>query len=241
MMTLLQVELRKLNGSLALLLAVVAPALPGVLAALSLIAADRSPQWASIFTGFVLPIWSLFLLPMVVAAFTTLVGQVEYRAGGWDHLLALPIARWQLFLAKAIVVLAASAMMTLLVLVFTWLGATLGGAVSGHSPAGAVPWAKLAQMVLLLLAGTTMLVVIQLWVALRFASFVMPLVVGIGGTLVAIAVAMTRTEQAAWFPWVLPLKILNAPDPIPFALLGGIGGLVLLALMIGHLSRHSFR
>lgn len=241
MITLLQVELRKLNGSLALLLAVLAPALPGVLAALSLISADRSPRWASIFTGFVLPIWSLFLLPMVVAAFTTLVGQVEYRARGWDHLLALPIARWRLFLAKAVVVLAATAMMTLLVLLFTWMGASLGGAIGGHAPLGAVPWAKLAWIVSLLMTGATMLVVIQLWVALRFASFVMPLVVGIGGTLVAMAVAMTRTDQAAWFPWVLPLEILNAPDPIPFALFGGIGGLALLALMIGHLSRHSFR
>ena len=86
-----------------------------------------------------------------------------------------------------------------------------------------------------------MLIVLQLWVALRFASFVLPLVVGIGGTLVALAVAMTRTHQADWFPWVLPLKILSAPDPIPFALFGGIGGLILLAVMIGHLSRHNFR
>ena len=70
---------------------------------------------------------------------------------------------------------------------------------------------------------------------------VLPLVVGIGGTLVAMAVAMTRTEQASWFPWVLPLKILSAPDPIGFALFGGIGGLVLLVVMIGDLIRHDFR
>ncbi len=241
MITVLQVEIRKLNGSLALLLAVLAPALPGLLAALSLISTDRAPQWESILTGFVLPIWSLFLLPMVVAAFTTLVGQIEYRARGWDHLLALPIARWQLFLAKAVVVLAASAMMTLLVLLFAWVGASIGGAIGGHTPLGTLPWAKLARTVLLLLAGSTMLVVIQLWAALRFASFVMPLVVGIGGTLVAMAVAMTRTDQAAWFPWVLPLKILSAPNPVPFALLGGIGGLVLLAIMVTDLSRHSFK
>ncbi len=241
MITMLQVEIRKLNGSLALLLAVVAPALPGVLAALSLISASRSPQWASIFAGFVLPIWCLFLFPMVVAAFTTLVGQVEHRARGWDHLLALPITRRQLFLAKAIVVLVAAAMMTLLAVAFTWLGATIGGAIGGHPPLGTVPWAKLARIVALILASTTLLVVIQLWVALRFSSFVMPLIVGIGGTLVAIAVAMTRTDQAAWFPWVLPLKILNAPDPAPFAILGGAGGIMLLAIMVLHLSRHSFR
>lgn len=241
MIAMLHVEIRKLNGSLALLLAVLAPALPGLLAALSLISTDRAPQWGPIFTGFVLPIWSFFLLPMVAAAFTTLVGQIEYRARGWDHLLALPIARWRLFLAKAIVVLAVSAMMTMLVLLFTWVGASIGGAISGHTPLGTLPWAKLGRTVSLLLAGTTMLIVIQLWAALRFASFVMPLVVGIGGTLVAMAVAMTRTDQAGWFPWVLPLKILTAPDPVHYAMLGGIGGLILMIVMIGDLSRHNFR
>lgn len=241
MIAMLHVEIRKLNGSLALLLAVLAPALPGLVAVLSLISTDRAPQWGSIFTGFVLPIWSFFLLPMVVAAFTTLVGQIEYRARGWDHLLALPIARSRLFLAKAIVVLAVSAMMTMLVLLFTWVGASIGVAISGHTPLGTLPWAKLGRTVSLLLAGTTMLIVIQLWAALRFASFVMPLVVGIGGTLVAMAVAMTRIDQAGWFPWVLPLKILTAADPIHYAMLGGIGGLILLIVMIGDLSRHNFR
>ena len=186
---------------------------------------------------FVLPIWSLFLFPMVVAAFTTLIGQIEYRAKGWDHLLALPIARWHVFLAKAIVVLAASAMMTLLALLFAWVGASIGG----HAPLGMLPWAKLTQTVLLLLTGTTMLVIIQLWVALRFASFVMPLGVGIVGTLVTMAVAMTRTEQASWFPWVLPQKILFKPDPGHFALIGGIGGLALLVIMIVDFSHHDFR
>ncbi|MBJ6123715.1 hypothetical protein [Sphingomonas mollis] len=65
-----------------------------------------------------------------------------------------------------------------------------------------------------------MLMVIQLWTALRFVGFVMPTVVGIGDTLVAMAVAMTRTNQAGWFPWVLPLKILSAPDLVSFALAG---------------------
>lgn len=132
-------------------------------------------------------------------------------------------------------------MMTMLVLLFTWVGASIGGAISGHIPLGTLPWAKLGRMVSLLLAGTTMLIVIQLWAALRFASFVMPLVVGIGGTLVAMAVAMTRTDQAGWFPWVLPLKILTAPAPVQHAILGGIGGLILLIVMIGDLSRHNFR
>lgn len=241
MIVALDVELRKLRGSLALLLAVVAPALPGLLAALSIASNDRTSQWSSVFTQFVLPIWCLFLAPMVVAAFTALVGQIEYRARGWDHQRSLPVAPWRLPLAKAIVVLAAFVAMTVLVLAFTWVGASIGGALGGHPPAGAFPWARLARTVPLVLAGSTMLVVIQLWPALRFPSFVVPLVVGIGGTLVAMAVAMTRTDQADWFPWVLPFRILSAPDPVPFAILGSVGGVLLLAAMVFDLSRHSFR
>lgn len=241
MIAALDVELRKLRGSLALLLAVVAPALPGLLAALSIASTDRTSQWASVYTQFIMPIWCLFLAPMVVAAFTALIGQIEYRARGWDHQRSLPIATWRLPLAKALIALTAFAAMTALVLAFAWIGASIGGALGGHPPAGAFPWTRLARTVPLVLAGSTMLVVIQLWSALRFPSFVIPLVVGIGGTLVSMAVAMTRTDQADWFPWVLPFRILSAPDPVPYATFGLIGGFVLLGAMVFDLSRHSFR
>jgi len=241
MIPLLQAEMRKLGGSLALLLAVLAPALPGVLAALAIMTNKRPMGWEMVFSSFVLPIWALFLLPMVVAAFTTLVAQIEYRGRGWDHLLALPVARWQVFTAKALVVLAAAVLMTLLVLVFTYLGASLGGAVSGNPPKGTLPWKRLVELVPLLLAATAFLTAVQLWVALRFANFVVPLAVGIAGTLVALAVAMTRTDQADWFPWVLPFKVLTAPDPMRAAFIGGMGGVIVLAAMIVDLSRRSFR
>ncbi len=240
MIAILNVEIRKLNGSLAAVLAIVAPALPGVLATLSLMTSDHTARWASIFNDFLLPIWTLFLLPMVVAAFTTLIGQIEHRGRGWDHLLALPVRRWQVFLAKAIIVLLASSGITLLALLFTYAGASLGGVLGGHAPVGAISWHNLSRTVVLLWTGTSMMIILQLWSALRFASFVVPLSVGIGGTLVALAVAMTHTEQAAWFPWVLPMKIVSSSDPVPFAVLGGVGGLVLLTVMIFDLTRRDF-
>ena len=241
MIALLNVEMRKLGGSLALLLAVLAPALPGVLAALAIATSTRTTTWWEILGRFVLPIWALFLLPMVVAAFTTLVAQIEYRSRGWDHLLALPLARWRVFTAKAFVVLAAVVLMTLLVLGFAFVGASLGGAIGGNPPTGALPWAGLAKVVPLLLAAAALLTGLQLWVALRFSNFVVPLGVGIAGTLVALAVAMTGTDQADWFPWVLPFKVLTAPDPVPAAIVGGLGGMVVLVAMIVDLSRRSFR
>jgi hypothetical protein len=85
------------------------------------------------------------------------------------------------------------------------------------------------------------LVAIQLWVALRFANFVVPLVVGIGGTLVALAVMITRTQQADWFPWVLPFNTLVTPTPERYAMVGLFIGMAIIAAMVPALTRHQFR
>lgn len=241
MISLVYTEIRKLNGSLALLLAVVAPAFPAMLVMLSVATSDRSSAWSSIFESFMLPIWALFLMPMIVTAFTTLMAQIEYQARGWDHLLALPIRKWQVFAAKALVVLFALVAMTTLALVFTLVGAFLGSLIGGNTLTGQLPLAKLINLSGLMLASAFSFVGLQMWVAFRFSSFVASLSFGIGGTMVALAVAMTGTRQADWFPWVLPMKVLGAADPARFAWLGVAGGLIIFMFMLVDLSRNSFR
>jgi ABC-2 type transport system permease protein len=76
-----------------------------------------------------------------------------------------------------------------------------------------------------------------LWVALRFRSFVPPLVLGIAGTFAAIAA--TGSRQGVFFPWLMSTNVLAA-DPQTQALaiaLGGLGGLAALAAMLVHLGR----
>ncbi|MES2336861.1 MAG: ABC transporter permease [Pseudomonadota bacterium] len=240
MIVLLRTEARKLRGSLALALAVAAPALPGLLSLLAMASGRNAPAWSSIF-GFAIPIWAMFLLPMTVAASTALIAQIEHRAHGWDHLLALPISRWQLFAAKLVVVAGVVAAMTVAMAGFTILLSMLGGLIRGEMPLGAIPWVRTARSVGYLLSASAMLVVVQLWSALRFANFVVPLGVGIGGTMVALAVAIVRTDKADYFPWVLPLNTLSGDDPALYATIGGIGGCALAVVMIVALARHSFR
>lgn len=241
MISLIRTEIRKLDGSLALLLMVLAPAFPALLVGLSISASTKASSWSSIFGSFMLPIWALFLMPMIVAAFTTLLAQIEYQARGWDHILALPIARWQIFLAKAVVAVMGVAVMTALSIIFTGFGALVGSWMSGHEIIGALGAGKLASLTISMLASSLLFVALQMWVALRFSSFVVPLSCGIGGTMVALAVAMTGTKQADWFPWVMPMKILAAPDRLPISMVGLAGGIVVLAAMVIDLSRHSFR
>lgn len=144
MITLVLTELQKLRGSLALLVAVAAPALPGLLVMLALLANDRAASWTDTYR-FALSLWALFLAPMVIAAFTVLTAQIEHRGHGWDHLLALPIARWRIFVAKIVVTFAAVVIMTVLVLGFVSLGTFLGGAMGPGVPEEAFPWAKLME------------------------------------------------------------------------------------------------
>lgn len=68
-----------------------------------------------------------------------------------------------------------------------------------------------------------------------------PLTIGISGTLVALAVMITRTQQTEWFPWVLPFNTLVTPTPERYALAGLVIGLPILAAMVPLLARHQYR
>ena len=240
MIVLLRAELQKLHGSLALLVAVVAPALPGFLAMLALLTNDEPASWSDSFR-FALPIWCLFLGPMVAAAFTALMAQIEHRGSGWDHLLALPIPRWRIYAAKMAVIFAATFVMLLLVIGFTVIGTLVGGNFGSVLPEEPFPWHKIVRQTFLIFGSMAALTALQSWIALRFANFVIPLVAGIGGTLVAMAVMMTRTKQADWFPWVLPYKALIEPEPMPYAIAGAVGGLCVVLALIVDLTRREMR
>lgn len=237
MMRALWVEIRKLSGSLALLLLVSVPALLSLIVLLAMIANRRGPTWRAIIFDFAFPIWAFFLLPMAVTALATLLGNIEHRSGMWDHWLALPVARWRIFAAKLAVALGAMAVMTLLMLGFTLLAAALGGAVSGRPPVGPLDWAAIGHRALLIIASAACFTCLQLWVALRFANFVVSLGFGIGGTLIAIAVTMTRSTQADYFPWVLPVRVLISPDPWQPALAGLAGAALCAVAMVAALQR----
>jgi ABC-2 type transport system permease protein len=233
----IRVEIQKLAGSLALLLLVTVPALLSGIVLLAMVANRRQPTWRAIFFDFAFPIWAFFLLPMAVTAFATLLGNIEHRSGMWDHWLALPIARWRIFAAKIVVALLAMASMTALMVGFTLLAGAIGGEMIGRAPAGPVGWAAIARSAILITASAACFTSLQLWVALRFRNFVVPLAFGIGGTLIAIAVTITRSTLADYFPWVLPVRILLGSNPMEPALIGLTGSVVCVLAMLVTLPR----
>lgn len=237
MLAVLSVELRKLNRSLAAVLVLAAPSLIGFFTFFALLRNKHPSSWETLLqtsTG----IWAFFMLPMSVTALTALVAQMEHGPRAWDHLRALPVARWKLYAAKATCVVIMVAVMTVLNQLITW--AAISGAAAlkpAVTPTGTLDVSKALLLNSKMVAAALLLIAIQLWTALRFSSFVPALALGIGGTF--FSVVATSAKQGVFFPWQMPVNML-ARDAwrveTALALGGGLGALALIAAVL-HLAR----
>ncbi len=236
MLTLLFVELRKLKGSLVVILCLAAPTV--VTAFLGLMALRMAPMsWTEAVSN-ATGLWAFFMLPMTITALSILLAQVEHGPRAWDHILALPIPRWRLFAAKAVVMMLLVGLMSLLLLVETRLvGVLVAKIAPAKAFAGAFPWRQTLEVLGAMWGAAWFMGMLQLWTAIRFRSFVAPMALGLGGTFVA--VAASGAKEAIFVPWAMPVAILanqGARSLLAFEL-GVAGGIVTLLLMLLHLSR----
>ena len=235
----LRVEMMKLNRSLALLLCATAPTFVALLSFLMLVDRDKPGEWARFTTGGA-GMWATFMLPMTVTALTVLVAQIEHGPKGWNFVLAAPVARWRTFLAKAVVVLGLVGAMSVLLWALMHVAGFLVEQVKGDAHLTGKPApGGMAELLLRMYAAGVFLVVLQLWAALRFRSFVPPLVLGIGGTFVA---AMAYgSNYGVYFPWLLPVNAALATEAWRHEMglnLGLFGGIAALLAMLVHMSRY---
>jgi ABC-2 type transport system permease protein len=236
MLTVLNVEIRKLNRSLALLPALAGPGLIAVFAFFMALRGKASQPW-DMWMGMGTGIWAYFMLPMTVTALTALVAHMEHGPRSWDHLRSLPVPRWTLYAAKAAGVAGLILLMSAGVLVLTGLAVALAGVIKPAVAAtGPFDLAKYVRALALMAAAATLMTAIQLWVALRFASFVPALVVGVGGTF--FAVVATAAKQGVFMPWQMPVNIFaSEPWRVQTALGLGAGlGLAAMVAAVVHLA-----
>lgn len=237
MLAVLSVEIQKQKGSLAAVLAVAAPTLIAIFVFFNMLRGEAPQPWL-IYAQSSTAIWAFFMLPMSVTALTALVAHMEHGPRAWDHLCALPIARWKFYAAKATCVLAIVAAMSVMNLLLTWSAVSLAATIKpALAPTGIIDIAQQATLMGKVMLAATLMIAIQFWVAMRFASFVPALCVGIGGTF--FSVVATAAEQGVFFPWQMPINML-ATEPwrvqSALALGGGLGAIVLILAVI-HLGR----
>lgn len=234
--TALAVEAHKLRHSLALLLAAVAPLLIAIFVFFNLTRFEKPAPWAMPMQS-AAAIWAFFMLPMCITALTALVAHTEHGPRAWDHLHALPVPRWHFYVAKAACVLGLVAAMALWLLLLTPLAVIAAGlAKPAIAALGSPDWQAILLLHARMFLASWLLVAIQLWIALHFASFVPALAVGIGGTF--FAVVATSAKAGVFMPWQMPVNQLAAdPARADLALMLGLaGGIVVFALMLWRMS-----
>ena len=235
--TALAVEAWKLRRSLALLLAAVAPLLIAIFLFFNLTRLRQPMPWEMALQTSV-AIWAFFMLPMSVTALTALVAHTEHGPRAWDHLRALPLPRWHLYAAKALCVLGVvAAMSALLALLSTAAVMLAGWWKPAVAAAGTPDFAAYALLLARVFVAAWLLVAVQLWIALRYASFVPALATGIGGTF--FAVVATSAKAGMLLPWQIPVNQLAAePARADLTLaLGCVGGAIAFGLMLWRMSR----
>jgi hypothetical protein len=233
----LSVEAVKLRRSLALLLAVAAPMLVVVFVFFFMLRGKEPVPW-SMALQMSAAIWAFFMLPMSVTALTALVAQADHGPRAWDTLRAMPVPRWHLYAAKAVVALGLVAVMSAVLAVATVAAVTLAAwikpAIAPNDVPDFIGYAALLGRIFL---AAWLLVAVQSWVALRYASFVPALATGIAGTF--FAVVATSAKIGMVLPWQIPINQL-APDQdraLLALMVGCIGGCLALLAMLWHLSR----
>ncbi len=236
MLTDLFIEIRKLKGSLVIALAFVAPTLAAVLLGIVCI---RQPvmTWHKAMMG-TTGLWAYFIMPMTVTALSVLVAQIEHGPRAWDHILALPVRRWRIFAAKGLLIMLLTAVISLILAIeIRCVAAVVSWLIPAKSPTGAYPWGVCARLLAMMWGASLCMVMIQLWIALRFKSFVAPLTTGLAGTF--FAVAAFGAKETIVIPWVMPVSVIaRNGDSAALALqLGVCGGLIVFVMMTLHLSR----
>lgn len=154
----------------------------------------------------VLALWGGFLHPLLLALLPALLFRPEHRFKTWRHLHSLPTSRRGIFLAKVA--------MSLLLLAGSLALIGLGllaerRALGWLNPVLALPFhgLQMAELLGWLWLGSLPVLALYLWIADRINSLAVPVVFGLVGLLLTIALTGQELQQP-WrrdlIPWVLP-------------------------------------
>lgn len=180
-------------------------------------------------------IYALLFLPLITAVFAGLICRYEHQAGGWKQLLAMPVTRGQVFVAKYSII-----MMLILVMQLIYLVAVFGvGMIKGFTEP--FPLEIVWKCVIGGWIATFPLVALQLWLSLMWKSFAAPFAVNVVFTLPTILV-VNSDKVSPYYPWAQPFSMMyigGSQDDVFFVpweqLLTVVGGSFVLFFLAGYL------
>jgi hypothetical protein len=191
-----------------------------------------APHWIPL-ARFILQLWTVLILPLFITLATALMAGLEHPENQWKNLMALPVPRWTIYIAKLIVVTCMVAMTGFLIACGLLISGVVLGSVEKqlHFPSP-VPWVAILRMVGAATGLTFLSVTIQHWVSLRLKSFSLPVGAGIFLVFMKFVIigAAHGDSWTQYFPWALPVRGLQPTVDVASLLwFGALAGLVVTA------------
>jgi hypothetical protein len=196
MLRVLRAELMKAQWPLLIALVVAGPALASILGGPATIEPGMT-KWGAFFSTAVIRYAWLFY-PLLAGVFAALVCRTEHAAGGWKQMLAMPVSRTSVYLAKFTLV---AALLLVTNVVFVAMFVAEGTLLRFGAP---IPWEVFARAIAGGWLAVLPLAALQLWASTRFRSFGAGLALNVCLTLPAIFAAQSR-EIGPWYPWAQPV------------------------------------
>lgn len=151
--------------------------------------------------SFMVFLHALIFLPLLTGVFSAFVCRFEHVGGGWKQLLAMPVTRGNVYIAKFIIVMGLLALTQLL---FT-VGLLLIGQFRGFE--AAIPWGVIATSVIGGLVACMPLAALQLFVSTAWSSFAAPLAINVIFTLPNILI-VNSDKFGPYYPWAQPFLLM---------------------------------
>lgn len=179
--------------------------------------------------------YALLFLPLIAGVFASLICRYEHQSGGWKQLLALPVTRGKVFVAKYVLIMLLVLAMQLLYLCSIFAV----GMIKGYTDP--FPMEIVWKSIIGGWVATLPLVALQLWMSIMFKSFAAPFAVNVVFTLPSILAINSKTI-GPYYPWAQPFSMMyigGSTDDVFFVpwdqLLTVVGGGFLLFFLGGYL------
>jgi len=206
----------------------------GLISGLDMLEGININQWYTPLFGANL-VYGLLFLPLITGVWAGLVCRYEHQAGGWKQLLAAPVTRGQVFVAKYAVIMLLVLVMQLLYL------AALYAAGRVQEITDPFPLDIVWKSIFGGWVAVFPLAALQLWMSMMWKSFAAPFVVNVIFTLPSILVVNSE-RFGPYYPWSQPFSMMyigGSTDDVFFIpweqLLTVVGGSFVLFFLAGYI------
>lgn len=157
------------------------------------------------------------LFPLYIVLLAVWFFQIEHQSQTWKHLWVLPVRRSTQFLAKVLLFLGfvAGSLLIFLLLIYAsgWVLMQVRPELGFDNTVGVL---MIAKAVLYMLCASVGIIALQFWFSMRWKSLMAPLSIGMAGIISALL--LSSWEHIAWHPYstlvMSIVRMANADAPM---------------------------